>query len=234
MTKTNQIQSPKSQFGIWNLILFSPLAAAGSFHSLPQRILLRLPVWLVLRGLPGGNTEKVFLTVFCNCDWWLLATFFWLPAIAYNGTSAYPTLIAKEMAMRGRILSPLSTISYGSNTNDKTGHTYYYDFSVGLPILFTVGFGCIFLIRSFISKPPVLKNQIPASPAGRQIQISNQIPASPAGRQNSKYTKFSILSFGLFWYLSFELWNYILAYSLPPLLYLANYSSSWFGKGLND
>ncbi|OGF99180.1 hypothetical protein A2Y99_05170 [Candidatus Gottesmanbacteria bacterium RBG_13_37_7] len=110
-------------------------------------VLMFTPVILMFAYLLlRENISSFFTVIFAFLISLIISAFFWIPAVFLNQQIQYPDLITREMGMRGSYFKSLSTIINVAFTTIKKGNVNYYDFTVGLPILFTLVVCCIYLL----------------------------------------------------------------------------------------
>lgn len=98
--------------------------------------LLFSPVILILTVLLEKSSPKNLIRIVLPFLTSILVTaFFWLPALFFSKETLYPSLIAREAAMRGSYFKSLSTLVENSIGTIQKGSVYYMDFTTGLPIL---------------------------------------------------------------------------------------------------
>ena len=102
-------------------------------------VLIYTPILLLLGATLYRFTPApmlLYINSFISAS--IISSFFTLPAIFLNNLTAYPSLISKEMGMRGSYYKSLEIQLMTSLETIKTGIAKYYDFTAGLPILFLI------------------------------------------------------------------------------------------------
>ncbi len=139
----------------------------------------------------------------------LTAAFFWMPAYSLQNEMNYPKFIAGESTMRGAFFKDFSFLFNTAFEAVKKGNTWYYDFTIGLPIILVL---VTFIIFFIIRISPKIFALINSKRLSQKSKVKSQT-------DNSKFKNYD------------DILEIILPiiFSLMTVfsLYLVNYKSNW-------